>query len=72
MWLSRYPWPPESTYDRGREFLGHKFKNIIIEYEYGISDKPEIVGNPQVNFIIERIHPVLDNLVRNFELEKVM
>ena len=26
MWLSRYPWPPDITYDRGREFLGYQLK----------------------------------------------
>ena len=26
MWMVQYPWPVEITYDRGGEFLGHKFK----------------------------------------------
>ena len=26
MWLVRYIWPVEITYDRGGEFLGHGFK----------------------------------------------
>ena len=27
MWLSRYSRPIEVTYDRGSEFIGHKFRN---------------------------------------------
>ena len=69
-WLSRYHWPSEITYDCRRESLGHEFKNIWIEYKYGILTKPEIVVNPQVNSIIERIHWVLHNLVSTFELDK--
>ena len=30
-WLVRYPWPVDIMYDRGGEFLGHEFKNILIE-----------------------------------------
>ena len=28
------------------------------------------MGNSQVNYIIERIHQLLDNLISNFELDK--
>ena len=30
-WLVLYPWPVEITYDRGGGFLGHQFKNSLIE-----------------------------------------
>ena len=30
-WLCRYPHPTIITYDRGNEFLGHAFKNDLIE-----------------------------------------
>ena len=30
-WLVRYPWPVKITYYLGGEFLGHKFKNRLIE-----------------------------------------
>ena len=26
-WLYRYPTPIEITYDQGKEFIGHKFRN---------------------------------------------
>ena len=34
--LVRFPLPLEFTYDRLGEFLGHEFKNRLIENEYGI------------------------------------
>ena len=69
-WLSRYPWPSEITYGRGSEFLGHRFKNNLIEEEYDIIAKPVTVGNPQYNSIIEIIHQALENLIRTFDMEK--
>ena len=64
MWLVRYPWPVEITYDQEGELLGHEFKNILIENEYGIKTKPASLGKAQANTIVERIHQVLRNLVR--------
>ena len=29
--LTRYPYPTEITYDQGSEFIGHKFKNYLIQ-----------------------------------------
>ena len=58
-WLVRYPWPVEITYDRGEEFLGHKFKNRLIENEYGIKTKTGSPRNPQVKKNIERLHQLL-------------
>ena len=66
--LVQYPWPVEITYDQGGEFLGHEFKNILIEQEYEIKTKPYSSGNPQANEIIEIIHQVLGNLIRSFNL----
>ena len=42
----------------------------MIKNDYGIKDKPITVRNPQANAIVERIHQVLANMVRTFELEK--
>ena len=38
-WLCRYPCPTISMYDRGNEFLGHPFKNNLIENGYRIKTK---------------------------------
>ena len=45
-WLVRYPWSLEITYDQGGELLGHEFKNILIEQEYGMNNKPYSSVNP--------------------------
>ena len=68
-WLSRYPRPTIITYDKGNEFLGHAFKNELIQKEYGIKAKCATTANPQANSILERIHQVIANLVRTFDLQ---
>ena len=68
--LSRYPRPPEITYDRGSEFLDHKFKNNLIEEKCGILYEPGTSWNSQANYVSKRINQVTTNLIRTFELGK--
>ena len=68
MLLVQYPRPMEITHDQEGEFLCHEFKSGLIEKEYGIKTNPYYSGNPQVNANIERIHQVLGNLVRTYNL----
>ena len=67
-WFSRYPWPTLISFDRGSEFIGQDFKEMI-KNDYGIKGKPITTRNPQANSVVERIHQVLANMVRTFELE---
>ena len=67
-WLTRYPRPIEILYDQGSEFISHDFIKYIIETEYRINAKPSILGNTTSNAILEQIHQVLGNLVRNFNI----
>jgi transposase InsO family protein len=67
-WFSQYPWPTQVTFDRGSEFMGNDFKNMI-KNDYGTKQKPITVRNPQANTIVERIHQVIANMIRTFELE---
>ena len=67
-WPSRYPWPTQITFDRGNEFIGHAFRHTIM-HNYGIKCKPITVRNPQANAIVERIHQVIGNIIRTFDLE---
>jgi len=67
-WFSRYPWPTIVTYDRGSEFIGKDFQKMI-KNDYGIKGKPITVRNPQANAIVERVHQVIGNIIRTFELE---
>ena len=68
--LARYPWPVDITYDQGVEFLGHELRNILIENDYGIKTKLYSSGNPKENAITERIHQVLGNFLRTYNLQE--
>eukprot|EP00978_Attheya_sp_CCMP212_P045378 scaffold343876_cov75-Attheya_sp.AAC.1 len=67
-WLCRYPWPEEIIYDNGGEFIGAEFQQLV-EDEYHIKCKPITVANPQANAVLERVHQVVGNMIRTFELE---
>src|SRR5210317_1943070 len=67
-WFCRYPWPTQVTFDRGSEFIGKDFQQMIKE-DYGIKPKPITVRNPQANAIVERVHQVIGNIICTFELE---
>ena len=67
-WLARYPRPSLTTCDQGNEFVGHEFCNTV-QNEHSIKTKFITVRNPQANAIMERIHQVIANMVRTFELE---
>ena len=70
MWLTRYTCPTEIKYYQVSEFIGHEFKNSLIQEEYGIKYKPITSRNPTSNVILERIHLVLVNLVWAFNLQE--
>ena len=70
MWLFIYPIPIEIKYDQGKYFIGHKFRKSLIEYEYRVTSKPITLVNNMSNVILESIHQVLGNLVRNFNVQK--
>ena len=66
-WLARYPRPREICYDNGKEF---KWLFAELCDNMGINKKPITEYNPQANAMIERVHQVLGNALRTFELEK--
>ena len=43
---------------------------ILILNEYGIKTNPDSSGNPQANAIIDRIHQVLGNVERKYNLKE--
>ena len=59
-------------YYRGNEFLGHAFNNDLIKTEYGIKTMCTTTANTQENSILERIHQVITNLVRMFDLKIII
>ena len=65
-WLSRYPRPQFMGFDNGKEF-----KAVFAEMRenYGMTKKLSTKYNPQSNGIVERVHQVLNDMLRTFELE---
>ena len=68
-WLTIYPRLTEITYDQGTKFIGNEFVKYRIEEEYGIIAKPCALEDPTSNVILERIHQVLGNLVRTYNMK---
>jgi transposase InsO family protein len=68
-WFTRYPWPTQIIFDRGKEFMGEFAK--MVKNDYGIKRKPITTRNPQANSIIERIHQTIANMIRTFEMNKI-
>jgi hypothetical protein len=66
-WLCRYPRPIQVTFDNGSEF-----KSVFNEMcdNLGIKCTPTTSYNPQGNSVKERIHQVMGNMLRAFELEE--
>ena len=69
-WLTKYTTPMEIMYDQGSKFIGHEFGKYLIEIEYGIIAKPSTLGNPTFNAILKRIHQVIGNLVRTYNIKE--
>jgi transposase InsO family protein len=67
VWLSRYPRPEIIGFDGGSEF-----KNVFDEMRknYGMKKRITTAYNPQANGIIERVHLVLGDALRTFELQE--
>ena len=66
-WLARYPRPEFIGYDGGSEY-----KSVFNEMRmnYGMKKAQTTAYNPQSNGIIERVHLVLNNSLKTFELEE--
>ena len=65
-WLCCYPCPGQVIYDNGSEF---KLNFKLLCKQYGLKHKPTTKKNPQGNSILERIHQVVANMLRSFDLD---
>ena len=61
-WLCRYPWPRRCVHDRGGEFRGEAFQQLL--QNAGIKSVPTTSKNPQANAICERMHQTVANVLR--------
>ena len=66
-WLTRYPWPQEVIMDRGREFAAEVKDSI--QNDYGAKRKVITTRNPQANAMVERVHQVVQNMIRTSGME---
>ena len=66
-WLRRYPRPREVIFDNGSEFKMH-FMALLKDFD--IKPKPTTLDNPQGNSPVERIHQVVQNMIKTKELDK--
>jgi len=66
-WLARYPRPQFVGYDNGSEF-----KSVFHEMiqNYGMRPARSTAYNPQSHGVIERVHQVVEDALRTFELEE--
>ena len=66
VWVARYPRPQYIGFDNGSEYKA-EFKELC--NNLGITTKISSAYNPQSNGIVERVHQVLNDSLRTFELE---
>lgn len=67
VWFCRYPRPRRCIYDNGNEFVGTEFQELLQSFD--VKAVPTTVKNPQTNAVLERVHQVLGNMLRMFELQ---
>jgi hypothetical protein len=66
VWLARYPRPNKVIFDNGSEFK----KNFVpLLKDFSIKPTVTSVKNPQSNAIVERIHQVIDSMIKTQNLE---
>ena len=68
VWLARYPRPREIGFDNGSEF---KKEFLQLCGNMGMKPKRGNSWNPQSNSILERIHQVLSDGLRVYDLENI-
>ena len=64
-WLARYPWPDSCVHDKGGEFTGDKFQQLLISSN--IRADPITTKNPQGQGAVERMHETIGNIIRTLE-----
>ncbi|GFH61911.1 hypothetical protein CTEN210_18387 [Chaetoceros tenuissimus] len=62
-WLSRYPRPVKCIHDKGTEFTGSEFQQMLQRFH--IRPSQITTKNPQGNSICERIHQTMLNQIRS-------
>jgi len=66
-WLTRCPWPTETTVDKGSEFAREVSETL--QNKCGVKRKIVTSRNPQSNSMIERHHKTLHNMIRSAQIK---
>jgi hypothetical protein len=61
-WLCEYPCPLQCLHDKGSEFIGQNFQRLL--EIFSIKDVYSTSKNPQSNAICERMHQIVNNMLR--------
>jgi hypothetical protein len=61
-WLCQYPCPVRCLHDKGGEFIGQTFQQLL--EIFSIKDVCSASKNPQSNAICERMHQTVTNVSR--------
>ena len=61
-WLAHYPRPIRFVHNNGTEFIGIRFREMLVQY--GIKDVSTTERNPQSNAICKRIHQKIRDILR--------
>jgi hypothetical protein len=68
-WLLHYPRPLICLHDKGTEFTGIEFQELL--QSYGIKAVIVTTANPRTNAILERTHQVIANQLRSLRLMSI-
>jgi hypothetical protein len=68
-WLCHYPRPLICLHDKGTEFTGIEFQELL--QSYGIKAVIVTTANPQTNAILERTHQVIANQLQSLRLMSI-
>jgi hypothetical protein len=68
-WLCCYPRPLICLHDKGTEFTGMEFQELL--QSYGIKAVLSTTANPQINAILARTHQVIANQLRSLRLMSI-
>jgi transposase InsO family protein len=66
VWSSHYPRPNKVVFDNGSEFK----KNFVpLLKDFSIKPTATTIKNPQSNAVVERIHQVIESMIKTQQLE---
>ena len=69
-WFTRYPLPQQIVFDRGTKFMAEFAK--MCQKDYDLKRKPITTRNHYSNYIIERIHQIIGNIISIFDVFNIV